>query len=75
MNGIVKNLKPTFGFISASNNGEYFFHKQDFSGHWDDLVVDFNNKDFGKIKVTFEVEESPKGPRASNVRRTDFPNQ
>jgi len=74
MQGIVKNIvvKRAFGFVIA-NGQEYFFHKDDFNGHWDDLVNDWNNKD--KVSVEFEVTPSPKGPRASKVRRTDFPNQ
>ncbi len=75
MTGTVRNMKPTFGFILTSDNKEYFFHKENFSGHWDDLLRDFADKSFGKIKVTFEHEDSPKGPRAADVRRTDFPNQ
>lgn len=73
MLGTVKNIivKKAFGFIKAGGS-EYFFHKDDFSGHWDDLVTDWNNKD--NIPVQFEVVQSSKGPRASKVRRTDHPN-
>lgn len=74
MIGTVKNIvvKRAFGFIK-SNGQEYFFHKDDFNGHWDDLVDDWNNKE--EVSVEFEVTPSSKGPRASKVRRTDFPNQ
>jgi cold shock CspA family protein len=76
MTGIVKNIvvKKGFGFImDPVTRTEYFFHKDDFNGHWDDLVNDWNNKE--EVSVEFEVTPSPKGPRASKVRRTDFPNQ
>lgn len=76
MKGTVKNIiaKKHFGFIlEPTTRTEYFFHKEDFNGHWDDLVNDHENKKI--IPVEFEVMASPKGPRASNVRRTDFPNE
>lgn len=74
MLGTIKNIvvKRAFGFIK-SDRQEYFFHRDDFNGHWDDLVNDWNNKDV--VPVEFEVKQSDKGPRASNVRRTDHPNQ
>ena len=51
-----------FGFIAAEDAKEYFFHRGalDSSLDFDRLV--------GGEKVTFEVEASPKGPRASQVR-------
>ena len=75
MKGIVKTLvnARNFGFIRGNNGGEYFFHRQDFNGHWEDLESDFKGKQ--TIEVTFDVVESPKGLRAGNVRRTDFPNE
>lgn len=74
MKGIVKNVvaNRNFGFIRCSGN-EYFFHREDFSGHWDDLVEDINKKE--RVEVEFEEKQSPKGPRAHNVRRLDWPNQ
>jgi CspA family cold shock protein len=50
-----------FGFIVAEDAKEYFFHRDglDTSLAFDRLV--------GGEKVTFEVEASPKGPRASQV--------
>lgn len=76
--GTVKSIvvKKRFGFIVSAKQGgrtEYFFHRDDFLGHWEDLVNDWNNKD--TIIVKFEVKESPKGPRAASVRRIDYPNQ
>lgn len=76
MKGIIKSVvrNKNYGFIKNEHNGvEYFFHKDDYYGHWDDLVIDFEKKeDF--IKVTFEPNRTEKGPRASEVKRLDFPN-
>lgn len=75
MNGIVKNVVVgrNFGFIRACGT-EFFFHRDDFSGHWDDLMADVNGARM-KVQVEFEEQKSDKGPRAINVRRMDFPNQ
>lgn len=75
MKGVIKNViaSKRFGFILGTNGGEYFFHKDDFSGHWDDLVDDSDNHI--EILVEFNVVESPNGPRAADVKRTDFPNE
>ena len=51
-----------FGFIAAEDSKEYFFHR---SGV--DSSVDFDRL-VGGERVTFEVEASPKGPRATQVR-------
>ena len=50
-----------FGFIAADDAKEYFFHRDglDSSLNFDRLL--------GGEKVTFEIEASPKGPRASRV--------
>ncbi len=77
MRGNVANIveQKNFGFIRCGET-EFFFHKSDFNGHWEDLVKDFKNKKRGQaIEVTFEEVYSQKGPRASGVSRTDFPNQ
>ena len=76
MTGTIKNIvvKRAFGFIvNPTTRTEYFFHRDDFSGHWDDLVEDWNNKE--TVPVEFEVVSSPKGLRASNVKRIDHPNE
>ncbi len=78
MKGTIRSIviNRNFGFIRANNKGDYFFHKDDFTGHWDDLVSDYNLGNGEPIEVQFEIsEKSSKGPRASNVRRIDFPNQ
>ena len=50
-----------FGFISAEDEKEYFFHR---SGV--DATLDFDRL-VGGEKVEFEIEQSPKGPRAARV--------
>jgi len=51
-----------FGFITAEDSKEYFFHRGavDSSLEFDRLV--------GGEHVQFEIEASPKGPRAGQVR-------
>jgi cold shock CspA family protein len=74
LEGIVKTItSKNYGFIRVPNGNEYFFHKADFNGFWDDLVHDYERRDTS-VKVRFEVVDSPKGPRAGNVTRMDFPN-
>ncbi len=51
-----------FGFISAEDEKEYFFHRGGL-----DSSLDFDRL-VGGERVTFEVESSPKGPRANHVR-------
>jgi len=60
-NGTIKKIVSDrgFGFISASDGKEYFFHR--------DSVDNFDSLRGGE-SVTFNVESSPKGPRASQVR-------
>jgi CspA family cold shock protein len=50
-----------FGFISAADTKEYFFHRNSL-----DSTLDFDRL-VGGESVEFEIEESPKGPRASRV--------
>jgi CspA family cold shock protein len=51
-----------FGFISAEDEKEYFFHRGGL-----DASLDFDRL-IGGEKVEFDVEQSPKGPRANHVR-------
>ena len=51
-----------FGFIAAQDEKEYFFHRGAL-----DSSLDFDRL-IGGEHVTFEIEASPKGPRASQVR-------
>ncbi len=69
MQGVIKTIveKGSYGFIKTMEGTEYFFHKQDYLGHWDDLIEDKNR---GLVTVDFDVVKSPKGPRAANVQRT-----
>ena len=47
-----------FGFIAGEDGKEYFFHR--------DGVANFDALSGGE-KVTFQIESSPKGPRAGQV--------
>ena len=60
-NGTIKKLVSDrgFGFIAAEDGTEYFFHR--------DGVESFDSLNGGE-KVSFEVEPSPKGPRAKQVK-------
>jgi CspA family cold shock protein len=62
--GTVKKLVADrgFGFITADDGKDYFFHRGAREGDLDfDQLV-------GGEKVDFQVEASPKGPRAVQVR-------
>ena len=54
-----------FGFIVADDAKEYFFHRGAL-----DSSLDFDRLAGGE-KVSFEIEQSPKGPRASTVRAAE----
>lgn len=76
MKGNLANLVPAkkFGFIRAGEV-EYFFHRDDFNGHFDDLCLDWDNKKKGEnIELEFEPTGGAKGPRAKNVGRVNHPN-
>ena len=65
MNGKIKRLTDKgFGFISSDENPgkDVFFHSSALQG------VEFNELQEGDA-VTFDTEESEKGPRAINVKR------
>ena len=51
-----------FGFITADNGNDYFFHRGAL-----DTSLDFDRL-VGGEKVEFDIEQSPKGPRASRVQ-------
>ena len=59
--GTIKRLTDRgFGFIDTGDNKDMFFHMANLEGvEWDDLRE-------GQ-KVTYEVGEGPKGPRAERV--------
>ena len=60
-NGTIKKLVSDrgFGFIAAEDGKEYFFHR--------DGVDNFYALNGGE-SVSFDVEASPKGPRANRVK-------
>jgi CspA family cold shock protein len=51
-----------FGFIAAEDSKDYFFHRDGLESS-----VDFDRL-VGGEPVAFEIETSPKGPRATKVR-------
>lgn len=61
MNGTVKffNEEKGFGFVTADDGKEYFFHK---SALGEGTQI---NKDDA---VTFDVEDGDRGPKAVNVQ-------
>ena len=65
-NGTIKKVVNDrgFGFIAAEDGKEYFYHR---SGLDSSLNFRFLN---GGEAVSFEVEASPEGSRATRVRAT-----
>jgi CspA family cold shock protein len=60
--GIIKRLTDRgFGFISTGNEKDLFFHSESLQG------VTFEELREGQ-KVSYTVGQSPKGPRAENVK-------
>ena len=61
-NGTIARLlvHKGFGFIRDTSGQEYFFHRSAVQGSFDSLSE-------GQ-RVSFDEEQSPKGPRAGNVR-------
>ena len=51
-----------FGFITTDDAKDYFFHRDAL-----DTSLDFDRL-VGGEKVEFEIEQSPKGPRARRVQ-------
>jgi CspA family cold shock protein len=62
--GTIKKLVSDrgFGFIAADDGKEYFFHRTGV-----DAGVNFDTLTGGE-HVTFEIEQSDKGPRARRVQ-------
>ncbi|MBF8290091.1 MAG: Cold shock-like protein CspC2 [Chloroflexi bacterium] len=54
-----------FGFITADDGKDYFFHRDSLQA-----PLNFDRLNGGEA-VDFDVQTSPKGPRAANVRAVD----
>ena len=65
--GTIKKLVSDrgFGFITADNGKDYFFHRDGLSDS-----IDFDRL-VGGENVTFDVESNPRGPRATNVKAAE----
>ena len=65
MTGTIKTLRAEkgFGFIKDDGGKQYFFHQ---SAIYGEGIADLREGD----GVEFDVADSPKGPRAANVKRT-----
>ena len=63
--GTIKKLVSDrgFGFITTPEGKDFFFHRNDL-----DSTLDFDRLGGGE-QVDFELEQSPKGPRAVKVHR------
>ena len=64
--GKVKRLVQArgFGFIQADNGRELFFHRSGVDGTTFEALLEGQ-------RVSFEVEQAPKGPRAVHVQAAD----
>jgi CspA family cold shock protein len=62
--GRIKMISPDrgFGFVRGDDGSEAFFHRTELT------TVDFDSLEEGE-SVTFEVVDSPKGPRARNLQK------
>jgi len=71
MQGRIRLMKPDkgFGFIHGNDNLDYFFHKSACNGAWNILQNHFDTGD--PLIVSFDPEDSHKGPRAENVRHNE----
>lgn len=68
MTGTIKTLSATkqkgFGFIRGEDGNEYFVHRSACT-----RGLDFESLSEGE-RVSFDVEQGQKGPRAANVQRS-----
>lgn len=61
--GRIKKIIPDrgFGFVRADDGNEVFFHRTELT------LADFDRLEEGQV-VEFDIVDSPKGPRARNLR-------
>jgi CspA family cold shock protein len=61
--GVIKKVvaERGFGFITADDAKEYFFHRDAL-----DAALNFDRLKGGE-KVEFDIEDGPRGPRATGV--------
>jgi CspA family cold shock protein len=66
LKGTIKRVirERGFGFISAEDGREIFFHRSALEG------ADFDALEEGN-SLEFDVEKGPRGPRAVNVKMTE----
>ena len=66
MKGTVKmfNKEKGYGFIHTEDNRDVFFH-------YSSLIMDGYKTIDKDAAVEFDVEESERGPRASNIKKID----
>ncbi|MFN2568731.1 MAG: cold-shock protein [Candidatus Dormibacteria bacterium] len=64
VSGRIKKIVPDrgFGFVRGDDGNEVFFHRTEVT------TTDFDALEEGEA-VTFEVVDSPKGPRARNLQK------
>jgi len=71
LRGKIRKILPqkNYGFIRHKGI-DYFFHRSAYQGDWQQLIEDASfSQEEPDIQVTFEIEQSDKGPRATNVER------
>ncbi len=63
--GRIKKIIPDrgFGFVRADDGAEAFFHRTEVT------LVDFDSLEEGEA-VTFDLVDSPKGPRVRNLQKS-----
>lgn len=64
VSGRIKKIIPDrgFGFVRGDDGNEVFFHRTEVT------TTDFDALEEGEA-VTFDVVDSPKGPRARNLQK------
>lgn len=70
MVGQVRNIPDgkSFGFITTNEGKDYFFHRDDYQGSWNELLKAYKKNNTAQfVLVEFEPIEAPKGLRAAKV--------